>query len=106
NPTETRLAAIWCEVLGLERLGIHDDFFALGGHSLLAVRAAFRTAETFGVEVPATVLFQAPTVAALAAWLERARPEMAAAPIPAELVEGPHPLSFAQQRLWFLDHLE
>jgi amino acid adenylation domain-containing protein len=106
NPTEERLAAIWREVLGLERLGIHDDFFALGGHSLLAVRAAFRTAEAFGVEVPVAALFQAPTVASLAEWLAHARPDAAAESISTAPVAGPYPLSFAQQRLWLLDRLE
>ncbi len=107
NATEERLAAVWREVLGLEALGVHDDFFALGGHSLLAVRAAFRTSEAFGVEVPVALLFQAPTVAALAEWLERARPEApVAASIPAAPAEGPYPLSLAQQRLWLLDRLE
>jgi amino acid adenylation domain-containing protein len=103
---EEKLAAVWRQVLGLERLGIHDDFFALGGHSLLAVRAAFRTSEAFGVEVPVAALFQAPTVAGLAQWLDGAHPEISAvSPIPAAPAGVPHPLSFAQQRLWLLDRL-
>jgi amino acid adenylation domain-containing protein len=107
NETEGTLAAIWREVLGLESLGIDDDFFELGGHSLLAVRAAFRMAETFGIEVPVAALFQAPTVAELAEWLAHARQEaVEAAPIPAAPPEGPYPLSFAQQRLWLIDRLE
>ncbi|HSS48303.1 MAG TPA: amino acid adenylation domain-containing protein, partial [Thermoanaerobaculia bacterium] len=108
NPMEERLAAVWREVLGLEALGVHDDFFALGGHSLLAVRAAFRTSEAFGVEVPVSALFQAPTVAALAEWLARARTEAlpVPSPIPAAPPAGPYPLSLAQQRLWLLDRLE
>ena len=104
TPAEETLAAIWREVLGVEELGIHDDFFELGGHSLMAIRAAFRMAETFGVEVPVSVLFQSPTVAGLAEWLEQARP---AIPVAVETVsEGPYPLSFAQQRLWLIDRLE
>jgi len=105
--TEETLAAVWRQVLGLEALGVHDDFFALGGHSLLAVRAAFRAAEAFGVEVPVAAMFQAPTVAGLAQWLdEQARPEITfISPIPAATA-GPHPLSFAQQRLWLLDRLQ
>ncbi|HEX4959209.1 MAG TPA: amino acid adenylation domain-containing protein, partial [Thermoanaerobaculia bacterium] len=106
NATEAKLAAVWREVLGLERLGIHDDFFAVGGHSLLAVRAAFRTSEAFGFELPVSALFQAPTVASLAQWLERSRPETAPASIPAAPPAGPYPLSLAQQRLLLLDRLE
>jgi amino acid adenylation domain-containing protein len=106
NPAEETLAALWSEVLGLERVGVHDDFFELGGHSLLAVRAAFRTAEAFGVEVPVAALFQAPTIAELAEWLERtgSRAAPPAPAVPGE-VDGEHPLSFAQHRLWFLDRL-
>jgi amino acid adenylation domain-containing protein len=107
NPAEEALAAIWREVLGLEELGIHDDFFELGGHSLTAVRAAFRAAETFGVEVPVSALFQAPTVAGLAEWLEQARPARPPRQTSAETApEGPYPLSFAQRRLWLIDRLE
>jgi amino acid adenylation domain-containing protein len=107
NETENALAVLWREVLGLESLGIHDDFFELGGHSLLAVRAAFRTAEAFGVEVPVAALFQAPTVAEMAEWLAQARGEaLEEAPIPPAPAAGPYPLSFAQQRLWLIDRLE
>ncbi|HEV8580076.1 MAG TPA: non-ribosomal peptide synthase/polyketide synthase [Thermoanaerobaculia bacterium] len=107
NQTEETLAALWAEVLGLESLGIHDDFFERGGHSLLAVRAAFRTGEVFGVEVPVSALFQAPTVAEMTVWLAHARGEaVEEAPIPAAPPEGPYPLSFAQQRLWLIDRLE
>ncbi|HEV7509092.1 MAG TPA: non-ribosomal peptide synthase/polyketide synthase [Thermoanaerobaculia bacterium] len=109
NPAEEKLAAVWRDVLGLEALGVHDDFFALGGHSLLAVRAAFRTSEAFGVEVPVAALFQAPTVAGLAEWLAGVRPATALSapsPIPSAPAAGPYPLSMAQQRLWLLDRLE
>ena len=108
TPAEETLAAIWREVLGLERIGVHDDFFELGGHSLLGVRAAFRISEAFGVEVPVAALFQAPTIAELAGWLARARqPESRPAlPAPAAVARGEHPLSSAQQRLWFLDRLK
>ena len=106
TPAEERLAAIWREVLGIERVGVHDDFFELGGHSLLAMRAAFRAAEAFGVEAPVAAFFETPTVARLAEWLEGARPAAAVAePIPAAPPEGPYPLSFAQQRLWLIDRL-
>ena len=81
---EERLAAIWSEVLGVERIGVHDDFFALGGHSLLAIRALARIGEAFGVDLPVGDLFAAPTVAALAARLDAvARPDVPAATTPA-----------------------
>jgi amino acid adenylation domain-containing protein len=107
DPVEEKLAAVWSELLGLERVGIHDDFFELGGHSLLAVRAAFRIGEAFGIDLPVAVLFQAPTVAALARRLKgtAALPALPAV-IPVGREDGAPPLSFAQQRLWFLDRLE
>jgi amino acid adenylation domain-containing protein len=104
GPVEEVLAAIWAEVLKLERVGAHDDFFALGGHSLLATQAMSRVREAFRVEMPLRALFEAPTVAALAA-----RVGLAAGPLAPPLVPQPRtgdlPLSFAQQRLWFLDRL-
>ncbi|MCP4659021.1 MAG: non-ribosomal peptide synthetase, partial [bacterium] len=100
---------IWAEVLDLDRIGIDDDFFELGGHSLLATRVMTRIREAFGVSLPLRIFFEAATVATVAAQLEAARREELAAAAP-PLVPVPRaghlPLSFAQQRLWFLDRYQ
>jgi acyl carrier protein len=72
TPLEELVAAIWRDVLHLEQVGVHDDFFSLGGHSLLATQVVSRILETFAVEVPLRTLFETPSVAALAAYLEQA----------------------------------
>src|SRR5262249_10318438 len=108
GPTEGTLAAIWAGVLGLERVGVHDNFFDLGGHSLLATQVVSRVREALGVGVPLRALFEAPTVAGLAERIDANRGGMAARsapPIVAVPREGPAPLSFAQQALWYLDQV-
>jgi amino acid adenylation domain-containing protein len=109
TPAEEVVAGIWCEVLGLPRVSRSANFFDLGGHSLLATRVVSRLRAAIGAELPLRELFQSPTVAALAASLEvflSAGASAAAAP-PIEPVPrgGDLPLSFAQERLWFLDRL-
>ncbi len=103
TPVERAIAEIWTEVLGVERIGVHDGFFALGGQSLLATRVAARLRERFGVAVPVRDLFTAQTVAAVAELVETA-PD-ATPPIRPVPRTEPLPLSYAQQGLWLLDQL-
>ncbi|NOK13568.1 amino acid adenylation domain-containing protein, partial [Corallococcus exercitus] len=107
TPVEETLAATWRELLGVSQVGIHDDFLELGGHSLLATQAISRIRAAFGVELPLRALFEAPTVAALAQRVEAARAEASPGvpPLKPAARTGPLPLSFAQQRLWFLEQL-
>jgi hypothetical protein len=83
TPVEELLAAVWSELLGIERIGIHDNFFELGGHSLKAGQLALRVRDTFAVELPVRTVFEAPTVAAMAVAIgrklvEQADPELLA----------------------------
>jgi amino acid adenylation domain-containing protein len=109
TPIEEMVAGIWGEILQVSRVERDGDFFALGGHSLLATRVIARVREAFGVELPMRALFEAPTLAALAERIEalvRAGFSLAAPPIVAVSRDGELPLSFAQQRLWFLHQLD
>ncbi|MFI5916859.1 amino acid adenylation domain-containing protein, partial [Dactylosporangium sp. NPDC051541] len=106
TPAQEVLAGIWAELLELDRVGVRDNFFQLGGHSLLATRVVSRVRAAFGVELPVAALFDAPTVAGLAEAIAAAAPGLAAPPIRPADRGGPLPLSFAQQRLWFLAQLD
>ncbi|HEX8243169.1 MAG TPA: phosphopantetheine-binding protein, partial [Longimicrobium sp.] len=70
--TEERIAAVWQELLGVDRVGVHDDFFALGGHSLLATQIIARLKDMFELELPLKVIFEAPTIAKMAVLVEEA----------------------------------
>jgi len=110
TPTEELIAAIWAEVLGLEKVGTDENFFEIGGHSLKAMQAIARIGDTFSIQLPVRELFQLPTIAELAQWIETAWNETATeSQLPAiapKARDADIPLSFAQQRLWFLDQLE
>ncbi|MFL6234427.1 MAG: amino acid adenylation domain-containing protein, partial [Thermoanaerobaculia bacterium] len=102
--TELELAAVWSEILGTGQVGGADDFFDLGGHSLLATRLVSRVRQAFGVELPLRAVFEAPTLAGFAARIDRERggSRVLVPPVRPVPREGPLPLSFAQERLWFL----
>ena len=107
TPAEELLAEIWSHVLGVERVGIYDNFFQLGGHSLLATQVVSRIREAFQVEIPLRSMFEAPTVAGLAENIDLKRGAgLQVPPIVPVSRDGELPLSFAQQRLWFIDQLE
>src|ERR1041384_1139067 len=109
SETEQVLAGVWQQVLGVKEVKADDNFFSLGGHSLLATLIVIRIHETFGVEIPLRKIFEKPTIATLAAEIEveKRNAEGVTDPdrIPRQSREHPLPLSFAQQRLWFLDRL-
>jgi amino acid adenylation domain-containing protein len=124
---EQTVAGIWATMLRVDRVGVHDDFFALGGHSLLATQVVSRILAELDVELPLRAIFETPTVASLASLVASARSSRVSPPTPAKRAElelgllrraepgapgilrragsDPAPLSFAQQRLWFLEQL-
>ncbi|HEY0603235.1 MAG TPA: amino acid adenylation domain-containing protein [Herpetosiphonaceae bacterium] len=109
TPAEKIVAGIWADILRVEQVGVHTAFFALGGHSLLATQVMSRVRKTFNVELPLRTLFEAPTVAGLVAGIEAAQQAAAAQqadPILPVARDQALPLSFAQERLWFLEQFQ
>jgi amino acid adenylation domain-containing protein len=108
NPTEEVLSHLYSKFLGLPQIGIHDSFFALGGHSLLAAQLLAQIREAFGIAIPLSVLFHNGTVASLGEQVEsilRAENVSQVPPLVPVARDGGLPLSFSQQRLWFIDQL-
>lgn len=126
SDTEARLADIWQTNLGIKQIGTHDDYFELGGHSLLATQLTAKIRQVFNCEISVRQLFEAPTIAALAQVIDQPPPEetiehpaqpmqmitmqerarSSEAGVQLTSRSEPIPLSFAQERLWFLHHLE
>ena len=122
-PIEQRLMDIWADVLKIDPPGLHDNFFQLGGHSLAATQVVTRLRHEFGIDLPIDSLFIRPTVAAIAELVAKTLRATQAQPlleqpvwktevhsnrasIPRRSVTGSSSLSFAQERLWFLDQIE
>ncbi len=109
TPVQELLAGLWRQVLGVERVGLRDGFFELGGHSLRVTQTLSRVRETFGVELPLRELFEHPALEDFASRVEealRSSAGLAAPPLVPVPRDGALPLSFAQERLWFLHQVE
>ena len=109
NPIEEKIAQIWAEVLKLERVSIEDNFFELGGHSLLATQVISRCQEAFEIYLPLRYLFESPTIAQLSAVILKELQTGSGLKLPAIVPlnrQDDIPLSWAQERLWFVNQLE
>ncbi|WP_027248867.1 non-ribosomal peptide synthetase [Planktothrix agardhii] len=109
NPIEEKIAQIWAEVLKLERVSIEDNFFELGGHSLLATQVISRCQEAFEIALPLRYLFESPTIAQLSAVILKELQTGSGLKLPAIVPlnrQDDIPLSWAQERLWFVNQLE
>ncbi|WP_212004915.1 non-ribosomal peptide synthase/polyketide synthase [Chitinophaga sp. HK235] len=104
--TEKKLAAIWSVLLEVEQVGLYDDFFALGGHSLLAIRLISAIRKELAAEVSIGDIFDYPTIAALAAQLISRTPQAKVPALVRREKPARIPLSFSQERLWFIDRME
>jgi amino acid adenylation domain-containing protein len=109
TPQEEILAEMWSQLLGVARIGVHDNFFEQGGHSLLATQLVSRVREAFTVDLPVRAIFEHPTVADLALAITdagRGESGVSLPPVVRGSRAGAMPLSYAQQRLWLLDRME
>ncbi|MBO9732436.1 MAG: amino acid adenylation domain-containing protein [Chitinophaga sp.] len=106
TPTELALAAIWCSLLELDEVGVHDDFFAMGGHSLLAIRVVSAIRKKLEVEISIGDVFDYPTIAALSGRITGGSEKSTIPPLVALERPAHIPLSYSQERLWFIDQLE
>ena len=104
---EKKLTSIWQELLGVEKIGIQDNFFELGGHSILVTQVISKIRTEFNNELPLNTLFESTTIQTLSKRINADRlNEGHLKPIPAIIRKGDIPLSFAQERLWFIDQYE
>ncbi|RZL70006.1 MAG: hypothetical protein EOP32_42120, partial [Rhodococcus sp. (in: high G+C Gram-positive bacteria)] len=103
---EGLVAGVFADVLGRERVGLDDDFFTLGGNSLLATQAVSRLSVAMDPRVPMRVLFEASSVQALSTWLESRAAASARTPLLPRPRPEHIPLSYAQQRIWFLNRFD
>src|SRR5690606_4888714 len=106
TPVEEIVAATFADVLGLERVGLDDDFFALGGNSLTATQVAARLSAALETDIGVRELFEASTVAGLAARAETHSGTERRAPLVPQQRPARVPLSLAQQRMWFLNRFD
>ncbi|MFO0599053.1 MAG: amino acid adenylation domain-containing protein [Myxococcaceae bacterium] len=106
NDVEQKIHAIWADVLGREKLSVHDDFFALGGHSLLAAQVMTRLNRELGTGLSMRKLFEAPTIAGLAELAKGPQTQPAVARIPHRTFERTAPCSLMQTRMWFLEQMQ
>ncbi len=106
TPVEQEVARIWCEVLNLEEVSVHDNFLDLGGQSLLATRIVSRLQRVLQTELTVRNLFENPTIASFSTVVDRAEAKSIVPSLQLVRREGQLPPSFAQLRLWFLDQLE
>ncbi|AWK15520.1 hypothetical protein CCS41_13905 (plasmid) [Candidatus Fukatsuia symbiotica] len=107
SATERKIGEIWKEVLQLQHLDLHANFFECGGHSLLATQVISRLRATFAVELPLRSLFDKPTITEFSAMLDELNPQAAPLPAIVPTTRGDLlPLSFAQQRFWFMEQID
>ncbi|HEU5383704.1 MAG TPA: amino acid adenylation domain-containing protein [Ktedonobacteraceae bacterium] len=108
TPLEELITGIWARALGVEHVGIHDNFFSLGGNSLAALRAIAQIRASCQIELPLSYLFERPTVSDLSEIIETGNAEQSGQhidSIPRVARDQPLPLSFSQERIWFIQHL-